>query len=130
MDIAKANYDTLGSGPSIWGEKIKQFLTPNKKGNLFFVENKLLSEKTTLEYPYVFLTGRTRDQWHSGTKTHLPTTLLKYQEINLCEIYPNDAKVLQLEQGDRIKKRGSWLQRHILLSPFFKASLFLSVTAR
>ena len=46
------------------------------KGNLFFVENKLLSEKTNLEYPFILLTGRTRDQWHTGTKTNLPATLL------------------------------------------------------
>ena len=70
MDIHRANYDLIGDIPFVWGRQIKTFLTPDKKGNLFFVENKLLSEKASLEYPFILLTGRTRDQWHSGTKTN------------------------------------------------------------
>ena len=114
MDMDEADYDTLGSAPFIWGEKIKHFLTPDKKGNLFFVENKLLSERSSLEYPFILLTGRTRDQWHSGTKTNLPTTLLKYKELNFCEMHPNDAKALQLEQNETIRvisKRGELITK-------------------
>ncbi len=105
MDIAKVDYDTLGVAPFVWGVKIKHFLTPDKKGNLFFVENKLLSERTTLEYPFVLLTGRTRDQWHSGTTTNLPSTLLKHKPLNFCEMHPSDAKALGVKQGDSIKIR-------------------------
>ena len=43
MDIDKSDYETLSSKPFIWGKKVKNFLTKDKKGNLFFVENKLLN---------------------------------------------------------------------------------------
>ncbi|HGZ71199.1 MAG TPA: nitrate reductase [Nitratifractor sp.] len=110
MDIHKANYDNLSKEPYVWGEEIKEFLTPDKKGNLFFVENRLLSEKTDLEYPSILLTGRIRDQWHSGTKTNLPQTLLKHKPLNFCEINEDDALELGIKDGERVKvssRRGS-----------------------
>ncbi len=133
MDMDEADYDTLGSAPFVWGEKIKYFLTPDKKGNLFFVENKLLSERATLEHPFILLTGRTRDQWHSGTKTNLPKTLLKYKELNFCEIHPNDAKTLQLKQGDSMKvisKRGELITTAHLTEGIKEKSIFIPISNR
>ena len=49
MNIHEASFDNLSNEPFIWGQRIKEFLTPDKKGNLHFVENKLLSEKTSLK---------------------------------------------------------------------------------
>jgi len=119
--------------PFVWGEKIKHFLTPDKKGNLFFVENKLMSEKTTLEYPFILLTGRTRDQWHSGTKTNLPQTLLKHKPLNFCEIHPEDAKNLGIKDGDTIKvssKRGEVLTKAMLTEKIHQKSIFIPISNR
>lgn len=132
MDISKANYDELSQKPFIWGEEIKEFLTPDKKANLHFVENKLLSEKTSLEYPFILLTGRTRDQWHTGTKTNLPTTLLKYKKLNFCEINEEDAKSLNLENGDKIKiisRRGE-LTSEVLITNIREKTLFVPISNR
>ena len=63
LNMSEISYKDLANKPFIWGEDIrknKQFFTQNKKANLHFVENKLLSEKTNLEYPLILLTGRTR----------------------------------------------------------------------
>ena len=112
LNIYETSYDELKKKPFIWGEKIrenKEFFTPDKRANLHFVENRVLSEKTNLEYPFTLLTGRTRDQWHSGTKTNLPTTLLKHKPLNFCEINSKNAKELKIKDGDAIKiisKRG------------------------
>jgi len=106
LNIYETSYEKLKIKPFVWGEDItknKEFFTPNKKANLHFVQNKLLSEKTSKEYPFVLLTGRTRDQWHSGTKTNLPTTLLKFKPLNFCEINKIDAKELGIQQDDPIK---------------------------
>ncbi len=106
LNIYETSYDELHTNPFVWGEEIRknrEFFTKNKKGNLFFVENKVLSEKTNLEYPFILLTGRTRDQWHSGTKTNLPRTLLKHKPLNFCEINTKNAKHLGIKQGDSIK---------------------------
>jgi len=133
IDIWKANYDQLNNTPFIWGEKIKSFLTPDKKGNLHFVENKLLSEKTSLEYPFILLTGRTRDQWHSGTKTNLPTTLLKFKELNFCEINPKDAEQLHLKDGEEIyivSKRGRIKTKALITETIREKMIFLPISNR
>jgi len=133
MDIHKLDYDDISFKPFIWGEDIKTFLTPDKKGNLFFVENKLLSEKANLEYPYILLTGRTRDQWHTGTKTNLPTTLLKFKELNFCEINPLDAKQLGLSEGDEIKvssRRGSLITKVLITDTILEKNIFIPISNR
>ena len=89
----------------IWGEKLfkdNKFLTQNEKANLHFVKNENLSEKTSKEFPFILLTGRTRDQWHSGTKTALLDNLKKYKALEYVEIHPNDAKNLEIEDGDMV----------------------------
>jgi len=133
MDISEADYDAISMVPFIWGEKIKNFLTPDKKANLHFVENKLLSEKTSLEYPFILLTGRTRDQWHSGTKTNLPATLLKFKELNFCEIHPSDAESLQIQNNDTIRvvsKRGSILTKALVTDRISQKNIFIPISNR
>jgi len=106
LNIYETSYEKLKKEPFVWGKDIyknKEFFTDNKKANLHFVENKLLSEKTNKEYPFVLLTGRTRDQWHSGTKTNLPRTLLNFKALNFCEINKQDAKELDINHNDPIK---------------------------
>ena len=133
MDISEVDYDEISHKPFIWGEKIKNFLTPNKKGNLFFVENKLLSEKTNLEYPFILLTGRTRDQWHTGTKTNLPATLLKFKELNFCEIHPNDAQALNIKHNDTLRvtsRRGTLLTKAFVTDRILEKTIFIPVSNR
>ncbi len=133
MDMSEANYDHLDKEPFVWGEKIKSFLTVDKKANLFFVENKLLSEKSSLEYPFILLTGRTRDQWHSGTKTNLPQTLLKYKELNFCELHPDDADKLGIEDKDKIRiisKRGELITTAHLTDTINEKNIFIPISNR
>lgn len=133
MDIHKANYDNLSIEPYVWGEEIKEFLTPDKKGNLFFVENRLLSEKTDLEYPCILLTGRIRDQWHSGTKTNLPQTLLKHKPLNFCEINEDDAFELGIKDTERVKvssRRGSVESYAKITKHIRPKTLFIPVSNR
>ena len=133
MDMSEADYDSLDKEPFIWGEKVSSFLTEDKKGNLFFVENKLLSEKTSLEYPFILLTGRTRDQWHSGTKTNLPQTLLKYKELNFCEIHPNDAEMLGIQDKDEIRiisRRGELITKAHLTEKINEKNIFIPISNR
>jgi len=133
MDIYKASYDELNEKPFVWGEEIKEFLTPDKKGNLHFVQNKLLSEKTSLEFPFILLTGRTRDQWHSGTKTRLSSTLLKYKELNFCEINTEDAKEYGIKNNDEImvcSARGSITTKAVVTDAIRAKTLFIPITNR
>jgi len=133
MDMEKADYEKMSMIPFVWGEDIKEFLTADKKGNLHYVENKLLSEKTSLEFPYILLTGRTRDQWHSGTKTNLPATLLKFKELNFCEINSKDALLLGIQDGDTIRvssKRGSLITKAEVTERISEKTIFIPISNR
>ncbi|MEK6659253.1 MAG: molybdopterin dinucleotide binding domain-containing protein, partial [Campylobacterota bacterium] len=133
MDISDASYDELSHKPFVWGEKIKNFLTPTKVGNLFFVQNRFLSEKTTSDYPFLLLTGRTRDQWHSGTKSAQVASLLKYKELSFCEINPQDAKSLGIENGDEVRVssvRGELVTKALVVNSIAKGMLFIPISNR
>lgn len=136
LNIHQANYDELSENPFVWGKEIvknRQFFTPNGKANLHFVQNRLLSEKTDLEYPFILLTGRTRDQWHSGTKTNLPKTLLRHKALNFCEMHPEDAENLELKEGDVIKIRSSRgeIESKVLITDRIRPkTLFIPVSNR
>lgn len=136
LNISETSYEKLKEAPFIWGEKIrenKEFFTENKKANLYFVENKLLSEKANLKYPFILLTGRTRDQWHSGTKTNLPKTLLKFKELNFCEIHPKNAKSLNIKDGDIIKIssiRGEIESKALITKSIREDTVFIPVSHR
>ena len=136
INMYDTSYEQLEKEPFIWGEDIRknrQFFTPNKKANLHFVENKLLSEKTNLKYPFILLTGRTRDQWHSGTKTNLPRTLLKYKDLNFCEISSEDAKKLNIDDGDEIRvssKRGEITTKALITDSINTGTIFIPISNR
>lgn len=133
MDMKNAEYDSLDIRPFIWGKNIHTFLTDDKKGNLFFVQNKLLSERTTLEYPFILLTGRTRDQWHTGTKTNLPRTLLKYKELNFCEMNTEDAKMLGIKNDEQViveSRRGKLQSKVLVTDRINRKCLFIPISNR
>jgi len=136
LNISETSYQKLKKEPFIWGEEIrknKEFFTKNKKANLHFVQNKLLSEKANLNYPLILLTGRTRDQWHSGTKTNLPRTLLKFKDLNFCEIHPKNAKVLNIKDGDFIKVssiRGEIESKILITETIREDTIFIPVSHR
>ena len=133
MNICDADYDELSKEPFVWGEDIKEFLTEDKKANLYFVENRLLSEKTNLEYRFVLLTGRTRDQWHSGTKTNLPQTLLKYKALDFVEINSDDAKELGINSDDKVKVssiRGELITTAFVTDKISAKTLFMPISNR
>lgn len=131
MDISEASYDELSNKPFIWGEKIKDFLTPSKKGNLFFVKNLNLSEQTSEEYPFLLLTGRTRDQWHSGTKSAHVASLIKYKALNYCEINTQDAKKREIMDGDELRVssiRGTLTTKAVVTSDIKEGVVFIPIS--
>ena len=133
MDICDADYDKLSDEPFVWGQKIKDFLTPDKKGNLFFTENRFLSEKISDEFPLLLITGRTRDQWHSGTKTRNVDKLLKHKELEFFEINTQDAKELAIEQNQKVKiisKRGEIIAHAKISDDINKGVVFVPISHR
>lgn len=136
LNIYECDYDSLREKPFRWGEKLfenNEFLTPNQKANLFCVENQKLSETPTKEFPFVLLTGRTRDQWHSGTKTGFVSTLLKYKPLEFVEISEEDAKHHRIKTDDLIEiasLRGKIVAKAIVSAGMLQGSLFVPVSHR
>jgi len=131
LDIHKMKEDTF-----IWGKdlfKDNKYLTPNQKANIHFVKNENLSEKTSNEFPFILLTGRTRDQWHSGTKTAHVDKLKKYKPLEYVEINPIDAKNLEIENGDMVdvtSARGEITLEAKITSDVKEKTIFIPVSVK
>ena len=134
MDIYKADYKELETKPFVWGEDALKdgFLTKNKKAKAYFVENKNIHEMPDSEYPFILLTGRTRDQWHSGSKTVFVESLKKYKPLSFVEINEVDAKNLGISDGDEVKiiSRYGELKTKAKISNIKKGSVFIPISER
>lgn len=133
LDIYNSHYNALVHTPYVWGKdlyKHHSFMTANQKANLFFVENKNLSEQPSKEFPFILLTGRTRDQWHSGTKTAQLEKLLKHKILEFIEITQEDAFDLGIQEGDKVKVssiRGS-LTATVIFAKLNPKTIFIPVS--
>ena len=135
LNIFEADYEELKTQPFIWGQGIydnNRFLTPNQKANLFFVTNLNKSEQPTKEYPFVLLTGRTRDQWHSGTKTAQVNNLLKFKDLEFVEINEQDAKELNIIDGSivQISSTRGKLKTKVKISQIKEKTVFIPISHR
>ncbi|WP_296823836.1 molybdopterin oxidoreductase family protein, partial [Sulfurovum sp.] len=112
LNIYEADYDLLANKPFVWGEtlfKDNRFMTDDGRVRVYSVTNLERSEQPDQSYPFLLLTGRTRDQWHSGSKTAQVKSLLKHKPLTFIEINPDDAKTLGLTEEDEViifSKRG------------------------
>lgn len=135
LDIYKAEYDSLEHTPFVWGEELyakNQFFTANQKANLFFVENLNLSEQLSEDYPFFLLTGRTRDQWHTGTKTAQLANLLKHKTLEFVEMNQKDAATLHICEGDMVRVtsiRGE-LKAKVVFADINPKTIFIPISHR
>ncbi len=136
LNIYDCDYDTLREKPFRWGEKLFEnegFLTPNSKAKLHFAHNLKLSEAPSEAFPLILLTGRTRDQWHSGTKTGFVPSLLKHKPLEFVEINTNDAKRHKIMTADLVEiasARGKIIAKAIVTDEILQGAIFIPVTHR
>ena len=76
-----------------------RFWTASGKARLHGVEPSDAPVPPDPDFPLVLTTGRTRDQWHTRTKTGKVNRLNQHQSIPLLEIHPDDALRLGVEDG-------------------------------
>ena len=55
------------------------------------------------DYPFWLCTGRVLEHWHSGTMTRRVRSLYKAYPHATANMHPEDAKMLELKDGDKIK---------------------------
>ena len=75
---------------------------PNAKATIFLRPYEPPFEPADAEYPFVLTTGRVIDHWHTATMTGTVPELQKAYPGAYVEINPEDAKKLNIANGDMV----------------------------
>ena len=70
------------------------------------------AEEPDAQYPYILTTGRVLYHWHGGELTRRAKGLLEIYPETLVEINPEDAREMDVQEGDTLRitsRRGSIL---------------------
>lgn len=73
------------------------------KANVFLRPYKGPEEPPDKEYPFFLTTGRTIEQWHTGTMTMRVPEIARSQPNAFIEINPKDAEAYGINNGDMVK---------------------------
>ncbi len=104
------------------------FYTPSKKAIIHAVADTITSEKPDENFPLVLTTGRTRDQWHTMSKTGRVNKLNQHLANALIEIHPDDAFDLGINDNDLVivtSRRGDVRLKANLSTSIKKGVVFL-----
>lgn len=109
--IGAAEYDALA--PFVWPRNARKnggrffgdgrFHTPDGKGRMLPVTPRGPESRPSAAFPFRLNTGRTRDQWHTMTRTAKAPRLNQHLGEPYCEIHPEDAARLSLGAGDLVR---------------------------
>ena len=112
-DISEAEYTNLK--PFQWplnAENAKgtkrmfadgKFFTDSGKAQFISIEPRLPKHATTKDLPFVFNTGRVRDQWHTMTRTAKTAKLMAHTDEPYVAINPKDAMKIGLREAQLAK---------------------------
>ena len=100
------------------------------KGAFFPIEYQAPAELPDAEYPFVLTTGRVHQHYHTGTMSRKGTALNRLYPEALAEINVEDAKALNLVDGDYVKissRRGSLRVKALVCGYYGSGSCFRAV---
>ncbi len=80
----------------------EDFPTETGRGKFVAAEFIHADELPDQEYPYVFITGRQLEHWHTGSMTRNSTTLDAIEPDPVVSVHPEDLKELGVEPGELI----------------------------
>jgi len=87
----------------------KMFPTENGRGRFVPASLESAAETPDQEYPFVLMTGRQLEHWHTGSMTRRSRVLDALQPMPIVNLHPNDMANLGLKEGDSlmlISRRG------------------------
>ncbi|MEV0076481.1 molybdopterin-dependent oxidoreductase [Nocardia neocaledoniensis] len=79
------------------------FATPSRRAVFFARPHLPAAELPDDDYPFLLNTGRLQHQWHTMTKTGKVAKLTKLNGAPFVEVHPDDARRLELRQGDQLE---------------------------
>ena len=89
---------------------IESFPTANGLGRFVPASLKSADELPDEQYPYIFITGRQLEHWHTGAMTRRASVLNEIEPIPVASVHPDDLALLNMKPGDMIRltsRRGS-----------------------
>jgi len=94
------------------------FPTKNQRATLVPADIVPPNEQPDADYPYILITGRQLEHWHTGSMTRRATVLDSLEPEPWIAINPRDALKYQLEEGDdlSLQTRRSELHAKIRIS--------------
>lgn len=75
------------------------FYTANKKANFIAISHNAPQSEISDKFPYVLNSGRSRDQWHTMTRTGASHDLTTHTPVATLCIHPKDAEKLDVIDG-------------------------------
>ncbi len=81
----------------------EQFYTPSGRANFIPISAQKPQAATCSQFPFILNTGRVRDQWHTMTRTALAPQLNQHITEPFCEMHPQDAADLKLEDRQLVE---------------------------
>ncbi len=94
-----------GTGGRFFGDG--QFFHPDGKARLIPVSHRPPEAKTCDRYPFLLNTGRTRDQWHTMTRTGLSPRLSSHLSEPFIEVHPEDADRFGLDPDSLVEVKSA-----------------------
>jgi assimilatory nitrate reductase catalytic subunit len=107
-DLAEADYDALapvqwpvraggGATTRLFGDG--RFFHPDGRARFVAVTPRGPAVTVTTDWPLVLNTGRTRDHWHSLTRTGTSPWLCRHESEPWLSIHPDDAQRFDVDDG-------------------------------
>ena len=109
----------------------QQFFTPSRKAKLHCVAPEIDDEKTSEAFPFLLITGRVRDQWHSMNRTGKVARLRQHEPEPVIDIHPEDAASLGIVEGAPMRlsnSRGECIAAARLEAGQRRGSVFMSIS--
>jgi assimilatory nitrate reductase catalytic subunit len=109
-DISRSAYDKLApfQWPQPAGKRAKvtrffgkgHYYTANGRANFVSTPWRAPASSVSAAYPLILNTGRTRDQWHTMTRTAKTARLMSHAPEPFLQIHPDDAAHMDCSDGD------------------------------
>ncbi len=82
---------------------VENFPTENGLGKFVPAKFTNADELPNEEYPYVLITGRQLEHWHTGAMTRRATILDAIEPVPVASMHPDDLQNIGAEAGDKIR---------------------------
>jgi assimilatory nitrate reductase catalytic subunit len=84
------------------------FFTPSGRANFVAITPRPPAHAADADYPLALNTGRTRDHWHTLTRTGYSARLSAHSIEPYVEMHPDDARALSIVDGSLVRIGSRW----------------------